>query len=487
MVLDISRQHQDQLFIGGTWRDPISTDRVSVLNPATGEEIATFIEANSDDADLAVAEARESFDNGPWAQATLAERGAVLDRAVEILEKRSEQLVELLVTDLGNARAVADRINGVAISVWRYYADLARTISLETVEETPTGPVMLRREPVGVVLAVVPWNGPVILASLKLVPALLAGCSVVVKPAPETPLSAFVLADVLAEAGLPEGVLSVLPGGRGLGAHLVAHPDVDMVSFTGGSVAGKAVMASASQHLARTTLELGGKSAAIILDDIEPADVLPVLAGGMLSQSGQVCTSITRVLVSRTRHDEWVSAIKDLFEAQVVGDPSNRDTTFGPLCSLPQQQRVLGHIEAAIEDGATIVTGGTVPADAGTGFFVLPTLVADVTPDMRLAREEVFGPVFAVMTYEDVEDAVRIANDSDYGLSGAVMTSDISLGVEIGKRIRTGTFNVNNFGASLMFPFGGYKQSGIGREGGVEGLYTFTELKQIRIPAGATF
>jgi aldehyde dehydrogenase (NAD+) len=418
---------------------------------------------------------------------TLAERGAVIDRAVELLKKRSEELIQLVVTDLGNSRANAERLHQVTIGLWQYYADLARTHSLDIVEETPTGQVMIRREPVGTVLAVVPWNGPVILSSLKLVPALLAGCSVIMKPAPETPLAPLVIADVLAEAGVPEGVVSILPGGRELGEHLVAHPGIDMISFTGGTVAGKAVMTTAAQRLARVTLELGGKSAAIVLDDAEPAEIVPVLAWGMLAQSGQVCTSITRVLVSEERHDEWVAALRDLFDAQVVGDPSSPATTFGPLCSQAQLDRVRTHVAHAIEDGGVIVSGGEVPADAGEGFYLAPTLVDGVTPEMRLAREEVFGPVFAVMTYTDVEDAVRIANDSDFGLSGAVMTKDIDAGIEIAKRIRTGTFSVNNFGASLMHPFGGYKNSGIGREGGVEGLHSFTELKQIRIPAGATF
>jgi betaine-aldehyde dehydrogenase len=483
--MQIKKHHQEQLFIGGVWRAPISERRISVLNPATGEQIASIPEAGPEDADLAVRLANEAFETGPWARMSPAERGVVLDRAVALLEERSDELVDLIIRDLGSARASATHVHNAAIGVWRYYAERARTVRFEEVQKAPTGAeVLLCKEPVGTVLAVVPWNGPVVLASLKLVPALLAGCSVVMKPAPETPLGPLVVADILAEAGVPEGVVSILPGGRELGESLTANPGIDMISFTGGTIAGKAVMAAASEHLSRITLELGGKSAAVVLDDIEPADAIPVLTGGMLNQSGQVCTSLTRILVSEARHDEWRDALVRLFESQVIGDPSDPATTFGPLSSAAHQQRVLEHIERAKADGGVIVTGGKVPADAEEGYFVEPTLVDGVTTDMRLAQEEVFGPVFALMTYRDVDDAVRIANDSDYGLSGAVMTNDIALGVEIGRRIRTGTFSVNGFGALLSHPFGGYKQSGIGREGGEAGLDSFLELKQIRVPVG---
>ena len=486
MALSIPQHRREQLFIGGTWRDPQSDRRINVVNPASGEGIASIPEAGSEDAALAVTLAKDSFETGPWAQMTLAERGKILRRAIELIDKHRDELIETVVTDLGAPRAYAAFVHDIGVEIWTEYADLADTLSVESVGQGADGRrVLVRKEPVGVVLAVVPWNGPFILTSLKLVPALLAGCSVIVKPAPETPFASLILADILKEVGVPDGVISFLPGGRDLGEHLLNDPRVDMVSFTGGTESGKSVMAAAAKNLTRVTLELGGKSAAIVLDDIDPVDALPALAAGMLSQSGQVCTTLSRIITSHARHDEWRDALAEMFESQVIGDPDNVETTFGPLASRLQKERVLTHIERAKQEGGIIVTGGTVPEGLEDGYFVEPTLVDGVTPSMSLAQQEVFGPVYALMTYEDVDDAIRIANDSDFGLSGAVMTNDINAGVEIGKRIRTGTFSVNGFGGHMSFPFGGYKQSGMGREGGVAGLEEFFETKQIAVPAGS--
>jgi aldehyde dehydrogenase (NAD+) len=486
MAINVPEHHKTRIYIGGQWREPTGNGYIKVENPSTGEELAVIPEAGPEDAALAVRLANEAFENGPWAKMTPQERGRILERATELMEERSEELVDLVVSDLGTARGAATYVHGSALDVWRRYAEMAKTVEFEWQEETPTGqPILLRKEPVGTVLAVVPWNGPVVLASLKLVPALLAGCSVIMKPAPETPLAPLVLGDILSEAGVPEGVVSILPGGRDLGEQLLADPGVDMVSFTGGTESGKNVMATAAQNITRVTLELGGKSAAIILDDIDPAEVIPILASGMLFQSGQVCTALSRIIVSENRHAEWREALKNLFESQVIGDPEDPSATFGPLASQNQKDRVLAHIERAKSDGAVLVTGGGVPDGDAKGYFVEPTLFDGVTSEMSLAQEEVFGPVFALMTYRDVDDAIAIANDSQFGLSGAVMTNDISLGVEIGRRIRTGTFSVNGFGAKLTHPFGGFKMSGIGREGGEAGLDTFVELKQIALPVGA--
>ena len=481
--IGIPQHHSTQIFVGGTWREPTGDRRIAVENPATGEIVANIPEAGPEDAATSVVLAAEAFETGVWSGLDIAERGKVLARVADLLDEHRDQFIEYVVRDLGSARSFASFVHDVSIGIWRDYARRGDEVELEVAETNPDGrTVLLRKEPVGTVLAVVPWNGPIVLTSLKLAPALLAGCSVVVKPAPETPLAPLLLADILAEAGVPEGVVSILPGGRELGEALQAQPGLDMVSFTGGTEAGKAVMAVAAKNLQRMTLELGGKSAAIVLDDIEPEDVMPALAAGMLGGSGQVCTALTRVLVSKERHDVWRDALKGLFESQAIGDPDDEATTFGPLASQAQMTRVLARIRDAEDDGGVIVTGGG--ALDRPGYFVEPTLVDGVTTEMRLAQEEVFGPVFALMVYEDVEDAIRIANDSQFGLSGAVMTNDVAAGVEIGRRIRTGTFSVNGFGADLSFPFGGYKQSGMGREGGAAGLDSFLELKQIALPAG---
>jgi aldehyde dehydrogenase (NAD+) len=486
VAINVPEHHRTQIYVGGQWRVPSSDRVIKVENPATGEELATIPEAGPEDAVLAVRLAGEAFESGPWAKMTAQERGEILARATKLIEERSDDLIDLVVSDLGTARATATYVHGSALDVWHRYVEMAKTAQFEWREETPSGqPMVMRKEPVGTVLAVVPWNGPVVLASLKLVPALLAGCSVIMKPAPETPLAPLVLADILSQAGVPDGVVSILPGGRELGEQLLNDPGIDMVSFTGGTESGKNVMASAAQNITRVTLELGGKSAAIVLDDIDPDQVIPILTSGMLFQSGQNCTALSRIIVSESRHAEWREALKNMFEAQVIGDPEDPSATFGPLASQSQKDRVLAHIERAKSEGAELVTGGGEPAGISQGYFVEPTLFDGVTPEMSLAQEEVFGPVFALMTYRDLDDAIDIANNSQFGLSGAIMTTDIEVGLEVGRRIRTGTFSVNGFGAKLTHPFGGFKMSGIGREGGEAGLNTFLELKQIALPVDA--
>jgi aldehyde dehydrogenase (NAD+) len=330
------------------------------------------------------------------------------------------------------------------------------------------------------VATIIPWNGPVATASLKIGPALAAGCTVVLKPAPEGPVSTMILAEALEAAGFPEGVVSILPGGREAGEHLVKHPDVDKVTFTGSTAAGKRIMGLCADRIARVTLELGGKSAGIIADDIPLDQVLPTLSFAGIGSSGQVCAAITRIVVPRHRQDEVANALADIFEGIKVGDPREGDTVLGPLAAERQRDRVEEYIRIGLEEGARLVTGGGRPKGLDKGWFVEPTIFADVSNDMRIAQEEIFGPVICIIPFDTVEEAVAIANDSDYGLSGAVYASDQELAESIARQIRTGQISINTWGMCVVQPFGGYKQSGLGREGNVEGLSAFLETKLIQ-------
>jgi betaine-aldehyde dehydrogenase len=346
------------------------------------------------------------------------------------------------------------------------------------------GPSLVRKEPVGVVAAIVPWNVPLFTAMLKIAPALAAGCTVVLKPAPETPLDAYLLAECLDEAGIPAGVINIVTAGREVGEHLVTHPDIDKIAFTGSTVAGKRIGALAGERLRRVTLELGGKSAAIILDDADLATSIPALLGSSFMNNGQACVAQTRILASRDRYSEVVDAITEFASQQIVGDPLDPETQIGPLVAERQRARVEGYIATAQKEGGKITTGGGRPSSQSTGWYVEPTVFINVEPDSTLAQEEVFGPVVAVIPYDSPDDAVKIANNSEYGLSGTVFTSDIPAGIDIARRVRTGTFTINGFSLEFGAPFGGYKNSGIGRELGPEGLAAYLESKSICLPAG---
>jgi aldehyde dehydrogenase (NAD+) len=338
------------------------------------------------------------------------------------------------------------------------------------------GEVHLRRAPVGVVGAIVPWNVPQFLIMPKMIPALIAGCTVVVKPAPETPLDAMWLAEMLEEIDLPEGVVSIVPGGRETGEALVRHPGVDKISFTGSSATGRHIASLCGEQLKRVSLELGGKSAAIILDDADIGHTVNHLKTASLMNNGQACVAQTRILVSERKHDEVVDALAEMMSGLQVGDPADDATDIGPLVAQRQQQRVQGYIQAGVDAGARMVLGGTdKPRDRG--WYVQPTLFADATNDMKIAREEIFGPVLTVLKYSDEADAVRIANDSDYGLGGSVWTADVAHGLQIAAEVRTGTFGINMYTLDTTAPFGGFKQSGIGREFGAEGLSAYVELQ----------
>lgn len=470
----------DKLFIGGQWVEPASDRTIDVISPITEEVIATIPEASEADIDKAVAAARKAFDEGPWPRMSPAERADHLARVGKEVANRLPEMIEAFTNEIGAPAAVSEAFHGNAIKMWGDASTLHERFQFEEEREWEDGRGKIVREPVGVVGVIIPWNGPVATASLKIGPALAAGCTVVLKPAPEGPVSTMILAEAIEAAGLPEGVISLLPGGREVGEHLVKHKDVDKISFTGSTAAGRRIMSLAGERIARVTLELGGKSAGIIADDIPLDQVLPTLAFAGIGSSGQVCAAITRIVVPRHRQDEVVEALKGIFEGLKVGDPREADTVIGPLAAERQRERVEGYIKLGIEEGARLVTGGERPKDLEKGWYVPPTIFADVRNDMRIAQEEIFGPVICVIPFDTIEEAVQIANDSEYGLSGAVYASDVELAEKIARQVRTGQISVNTWGMCVVQPFGGYKQSGLGREGNVEGLSAFLETKLIQ-------
>lgn len=482
----MSMTERPELFIGGQWQPPRSGDTVTVRNPATGDRVGSAALGGPADVDAAVAAARRSFDAGDWSSARPAQRSDVLHRAADLLEKRSEELAVSITSELGCPLWFSQKAHVPnPIRHTRYYADLARDFAYDEHRADGTNTSLVTQEPVGVVAAITPWNGPLSTPSLKITPALAAGCSVVLKPPPETPLTAYAFADALSEAGLPPGVLSIVPGDREAGQHLVEHPEVDKIAFTGSSAAGKKIMAAAADRIARVTLELGGKSAAIVLHDADLDTVIPTLLPMAMMVNGQACIAQTRVLVPRSREREVVDALADAVAAQAVGDPMDPGTTIGPMVSERQRDRIAGYISTGRQEGARIVTGSetlTLPPELEGGWFVPPTLLADVDNSMRVAQEEIFGPVMAVIAYDDEDEAVRIANDSVYGLSGSVWSPDVERAVAIARRVRTGMVSINGRPQAYGSPFGGYKQSGVGREMGPEGFRSFLETKSIAVP-----
>ncbi|WP_086830686.1 aldehyde dehydrogenase, partial [Streptomyces sp. NRRL B-24572] len=430
--------------------------------------------------------AREAFDHGPWPRMTLAERIEIVTRIKDGLLARHQELAELITLQNGCPLTVSVRAQALS-AVATFGATLAVAAGQVTEEERPglTGPLLIRREPVGVVAAVTPWNVPQLTIAGKLAPALLAGCTVVLKPSPETPLDAYLLAEVCEAAGLPEGVLSVLPADRETSAHLVAHPDVDKVAFTGSVGAGKQIMAAAARNLTRVTLELGGKSAAILLEDADLDAALPSLVTGAFANSGQACVALTRVLAPASRYDEIAAKLTAAVASLRVGDPSDPATQIGPMVTERQRQRNLDYIRIGQDEGAKLLTGGGIPEGLGTGWYLEPTLFGDVDNGMRIAQEEIFGPVICLIRYEGEADAVRIANESPYGLAGTVWAGTDERGTEIARLIRTGTYSVNCQRFDVAGPFGGYKNSGIGREFGPEGFAAYQETKTIHLPAPA--
>jgi len=479
----------DRLFIGGDWVAPEGSETIAVVSPSTEEVVGRVPEGTEADIDKAVAAARLAFDRGPWPRMTPAERGAILTKVAEQITAEMNEMAEIITNEMGSPISFSTLGQVLAPTmIFNYYAEMASTFAFDEVRTGLLNPqVLVSKEPVGVVGAIAPWNVPLFIAAAKLAPSLAAGCTVVYKPAPETPFDAFRLAEIFADAGLPKGVLSVIPAGREVSEHLVTHPGVDKISFTGSGVGGKRIGGLCGERLKRCTLELGGKSAAIILDDADLSTTIATLLPNAIMNNGQACVAQTRILAPRARYDEVVDALVAGVRALKVGDPLDPATEVGPVVAERQRTRIEGYLDSGREEGATVAIGGGRPASFTKGWYVEPTVFTNVDNKMKIAQEEIFGPVLAVIPYDGDDQAVEIANDSNYGLCGSVWTKDNDRGLGIARQVRTGTYMLNApVPIDFATPFGGYKESGVGREFGPEGLESFLEKKSIALPAGYT-
>ncbi len=469
---------ETSLFVGGEWVKPADGRLVEVINPTTEEAIGRAALAGPADIDRAVRAARAAFDRGPWPASAPSERATIMNRAAALISERAQLFARTITLEVGSPAAIAAWQPLAAKLYLEWYAAHATTYPWEEERDGIRSRLLVRRQPVGVVGAIVPWNFPLALSFPKLAPALLAGCTVVLKPPEETPLFGYLLAEVFEEAGLPPGVLNIVAADRTASEALVRHPLVDKISFTGSTRAGRRIAALCGEQIKRCSLELGGKSAAIVLPDADLGAVIPELAPNTMRNNGQTCTNQTRVLAQRTRYDEVVEALREAIGAFAIGDPADPEVSIGPLVSAAQRDRVEGYIAAGVEEGARLVLGGGRP-DLDRGYFVQPTIFAGVENTMTVAREEIFGPVVSVIPYDDEEHAVALANDSDYGLSGSVWGPDAEHAKEIARRIRSGNVAINQHTLDPAGPFGGFKQSGLGRENGIEGIDAYVELQCI--------
>ena len=486
------------LYIDGRWQEPDSNERLEVISPATGEQIGYVPAANETDIDRAVEAARKAFYETDWPTRPVEERAEMMERLAALIAEHQPEFRDLIVDELGHTKLTAEVYHSVAPTLhWNYYAQKGREHTFAEVREADLSPLagnagglimkyesksLLVREPVGVVAAMTAFNFPLPGIAQKTAPALVAGCTVVVKAPDPDPLSLFAMADLVTEAGFPPGVINIVAASREASERLVTHPDVDMVSFTGSVEVGKQIGKACGALIRPCVLELGGKSAAIVLDDADVDAVLPVLVGSSAGTSqGESCVCMSRILAPKSQYDEIASKLTEAFKTLKVGDPHEDDTVVGPLVTEAHRDRVLGFINQAVGEGATVAAGGKVPEHLDKGWYVEATLLTNVTNDMTVAQEEIFGPVIALIPYEDEEDAIRIANDSRFGLSGSVFTGDPVRGFQVARRIRTGTFSVNTMAADFNSSFGGYKESGVGREHGPYAIDEYLLDKTISI------
>ena len=478
-------KHPKSIFVGGEWITPSSDAVIDVIAPATEELYLQVANGQVADIDRAVAAAREAFDNGPWSRMNHKERAGYLNAIGAELAARAGDIASIWPNEMGILHSMAGAYAAGAGPFFDYYASLANTFPFEEERVTVSGAKLglLVREPVGVVGAIIPWNGPIMILAFKVAPALIAGCTVVIKGSPEAPGHVLLFAEVCEKVGLPKGVVNVVIAEREASEALVRNPGIDKIGFTGSSATGRRIASILGERMARYTLELGGKSAAIILDDYDVETAARELAIRECDMSGQVCASLTRVIVPRRRADQVADALGEVFRNIVVGDPFDPASEMGPVATRVQRDKVQGHIDRAKADGFRLVTGGGKPAHLNKGFYIEPTVFAGVDNHAAIAREEIFGPVLSVIPADDEAHAVRLANDSPYGLNAAVFTNDADRAYSVARQIRSGTVGHNGHFADFTIAFGGFKQSGVGREGGVEGLLPYLESKTILLNA----
>ncbi len=475
----VNVKHPDKLFIGGEWVQPHGTDVIEVENPAEEEIVARVAHADNTDMDRAVAAAREAFDNGPWPRLSPVERQAKLMEMVDYLEGRVGELAAAWTAQVGGLATAAGPMHAGGVAGLRGIASLGERFAWE--ERRPgmaVDTVCVVREPVGVVAAIAPWNGPFAIMANKVFYALVAGCTVIMKPSPETPLEAYIIAEAAEAVGMPAGTVNLVPSDREAADHLVHSKLIDKVTFTGSSAAGMHIASVCGANMTRATFELGGKSAAIVRDDFPIEAAAGILGNTITVMSGQVCAMLSRAIVPKARHDELAEAVAGVMKGVKIGHPNDVDTQLGPLAMRRQRDRV----EMYIEEGkktADLVTGGQRPVHMNKGYYVEPTLFANVDNTSRIAQEEIFGPVLCLIPAEDEEDAIRIANESNFGLNGSVFTNDHQAAYDIARRVRTGVVGQNGMRMEWTAPFGGFKHSGIGREGGDEGIHGYIETKTI--------
>jgi aldehyde dehydrogenase (NAD+) len=473
-----------KLLINGEWTDSSDGKSFDTVNPATGEVITRVAEAARDDVDRAVKAARAAFDDvsSKWRRMPASERGQILWRIADLIERHIDELSELETVDNGKPIFESRHVDmPMVVEVFRYYAGIATKIQGDTININESAFTYTLREPVGVVGAIIPWNFPLLLASWKLAPAFACGNTVVFKPAEQTPLTAVRFGELAMEAGIPAGVLNIVTGGPQVGAELVKHPLVDKIAFTGSTAVGKEIMREAADSLKRITLELGGKSPNIVFSDADLDQAVKGAITGIFYGKGEVCNAGSRLFVDRKVQDEFTTKLVERAKKMRPGDPLDPKTRLGALVSEKQMNNVLGYIEAGKNEGAQLVMGGRrVPVNGNNGYFVEPTIFGSVKNDMKIAQEEIFGPVLAVMEFDDLEEVIEAANKNVYGLAAAVWTRDVKRAHLMTKRLRAGTVWVNTYGLmDPALPFGGYKQSGFGRELGARAVEHYTELKSV--------
>jgi aldehyde dehydrogenase (NAD+) len=474
-------QHADRFFIGGEWVKPSSDAMIDVVDSGTEQLFFRVAEAREADMTRAVAEARQAFDEGPWPRLTHTERANYLRAIAAALRLRGDEIAQIWPRESGVLHTIARQAAAGAAGTFEYYAELGNTFPFEE-PVLPTGGGqfgLLVREPVGVVGAIIAWNGPLGLISNKVAPALLAGCTVILKCSPEAPGEGYLVAEIADAIGLPPGVLNVVTADREVSELLVRDPRVDKITFTGSTAAGRRIGSLCGERIARCTLELGGKSAAVILDDMDPETAADTLSAAECRLSGQGCSTLTRIVVTRGRHDELVEALARTFSQVRVGDPFDGQTEMGPLATRRQRDRVESYIAKGIAEGATLATGGGRPRHLERGWYVEPTVFADVDNSSTIAQEEIFGPVLSVIPADNEQQAIAIANDTIYGLNASVFTNDVDRARDVARQLRSGTVGHNAMRTDVGIAFGGFKQSGIGREGGREGLLPYLEIKTV--------